>query len=108
MSFDLEDDGGALQGFGNSFVVSLNGTTLYTVTDAAQTNWQQFDIVYKAPSNAPASEVLSISSTNTASYWSLDNVSLTAAPEPASFLLAIPGAFGLLLLRRRRASRQGR
>jgi hypothetical protein len=41
-------------------------------------------------------------------YFSLDNVSLVPAPEPASFLLVAPAMGGLLWLTRRRRTARGR
>ena len=104
LGFDLQNDGGALPGFGNSFSVSLNGTTIYSISNSAAFNYEQLSIPYVVSANAPASEVLAISSTNTAAYWSLDNVNLAPAPEPASLLFVVPAGLGVLLLRRRRAN----
>jgi hypothetical protein len=104
LGFDLQNDGGALPGFGNSFSVTLNGATVYSISNSAAFTYGPFNTPYFVSAHAPVSEVLAILSTNTAAYWSLDNVSLVAAPEPATWLLVVPAALGMLILRRRIAN----
>jgi hypothetical protein len=43
--------------------------------------------------------------TNAGGFWNIDNVRLTATPEPASMALLAAG-MGILLVRRRRAARK--
>jgi hypothetical protein len=109
VSFSLANLGAALlPNFINSFTVSIGGTTIFTETNAPASAYTNYSFSFDTTATSPTSEVLLISSENDASYFSLDNVSVstTAAsattPEPATFLLIVP-AVGLLALRRRKA-----
>jgi hypothetical protein len=104
VSFSLANLGGPLAGFNNSFSLSLGGVTVFSETNAPASNFTNYSFSFNTSSTFPTSDLLLITSENDASYFSLDNVSVsTATPEPATALLLIP-ALGLLALRRRKTA----
>jgi len=104
VSFSLANQGAPLPGFNNSFSLSIGGNTIFTETNAPASLYTNYSFSFDTTSNSPTSELLLISSENDASYFSLDDVSVsTATPEPATFLLVIP-ALGLIALRRRKSA----
>jgi hypothetical protein len=105
VSFSLANLGGALAGgFNNSFSVSLGGVTVFTETNAPASAFTNYSFSFNTNATFPTSDLLLITSENDASYFSLDNVSVsTATPEPATLLLVVP-AIGLLALRRRKTA----
>lgn len=104
VSFSLANLGGPLTGFNNAFSVKLGGVTVFTETNAPANNFTNYSFSFNTTSTFPTSDLLLITSENDASYFSLDNVSVsTATPEPATALLIIP-ALGLLALRRRKTA----
>jgi len=108
VSFSLANLGGPLSengiNYNNSFSVKLGGVTVFSETNAPASSYTNYSFSFNTSSTFPTSDLLLISSENDASYFSLDNVSVsTATPEPATFLLVIP-ALGLLALRRRKTA----
>jgi hypothetical protein len=104
VSFSLANLGGPLQGFDNFFTLSIGGNTVFTEKNASASTYTNYSFSFDTNAAAPASELLLISSRNDASYFSLDNVSVsTATPEPATVLLIVPALALLALLRRQTA-----
>lgn len=73
------------------------GTT-YTAPDVAV--WHQFTATFVA-GNAPVA-VLDLNTAANGNDFALDDISLTAVPEPTSLVLTGLGGLGVLLLRRRK------
>jgi hypothetical protein len=105
VSFSLANLGGPIPpNDNNSFSLSLGGVTVFTETNAPASLYTNYSFSFNTTSTFPTSDLLLITSENDASYFSLDNVSVsTATPEPATALLIIP-ALGLLALRRRKTA----
>lgn len=95
LTFDLANDNG-IGPAGNSFSASLGGFALYSVTNLPAQDYQHQQFLFVASTTGT---VLRFSGSNDSSYLQLDNVSLTAVPEPANSALVVFGvlAVGLAL-----------
>jgi hypothetical protein len=82
----------------NTFLVSLGGATLLSLSNPAA--FGSYNVYTLDLTAASSSLVLNITSQNNSDFWSLDDVSVTA-PEPVTLMLIGPGLAGLALLRRR-------
>jgi len=101
VSFSLAQDAAPdLPNFGNSFELSLGNTVVVDKTNLPVFGYTDYSYAFFTPA-ALTTDTLTFTIQNDLGYFSLDNVSVTAAPEPASFLLIVP-AFGLCALLRRR------
>jgi MYXO-CTERM domain-containing protein len=86
----------------NNFYVSFGNTDLGGVADIGSFYWIDITIPVYADS---ASTTLTFSFRNDSSYFALDNVSVTPAPELSTWALMLAGFGGLgLLAARRRAA----
>jgi hypothetical protein len=56
-------------------------------------HWMPFDLDFTATSNSTAISLLGISGEN---FFGVDNASVSAVPEPSSFILAALAAIGLV------------
>ena len=101
LSFDLANDNGGLTPV-NSFVVSLGGAPVLTFTNIVDQVYIGEQYSFVASGNSTA---LEFSGSNDQSYFDLDNVAVTPAPEPSSFPLAGVGAILLCAAARNRTKR---
>jgi len=84
----------------NLLQVTFGGSTLFSGTAPASSTYVQYSFVSTATST---STVLAFSGQRTvAGVELLDDVSVTAAPEPATWLLAFAALSGLAAMRRHR------
>ncbi len=97
LSFAFRADGGAP----SSFSVVFGGQTLLSLTDPADGDYMRYEF-----SGVTTAEdmTLSFDFSNAVGYLFLDDVAVTAVPEPATTALLGAGLAGLLLWRRRKAS----
>jgi hypothetical protein len=91
-------DAGALTSAG-SFVASVNGSPIYTAPSGA-TSFAGHTLVFTA--NA-ASTLLTFASYNVSDFYTLDDVSVTAVPEPETWALMVGGLAIVALRGRKRA-----
>lgn len=87
-------------GYADLFSVNWNGSELYhTENDADEGHWRHFDGLV----TGTGSDTLRFVAANDPGYIYVDKISLTAAPEPASWAMMV-GGFGLIggMLRTRR------
>jgi hypothetical protein len=104
INFTLAQDVAPSTGFGNSFLVTFGGQTIFSETNAPVSGFTTYSFNVTTSSASTGTSPLDFISENSLGYFSLDNVSVsTTTPEPASFLLVIP-ALGLLALRRRKVA----
>lgn len=97
LSFALRADGAVP----SSFSVLFGGQTLLSLIDPAAGDYMRYEF-----SGVTTAEdmTLSFDFSNAAGYLFLDDVAVTAVPEPATTALIGAGLAGLLLWRRRKAS----
>jgi len=83
----------------STFVVTLGGNQLLSLSDATATagSYVEYSFDLTAPST---SFNLTFTAENDNDFWSLDDVSVIA-PEPQTLILLTPALAGLVLLRRR-------
>jgi hypothetical protein len=102
VSFTLEQDAAPQTGFGNSFVATFGGQTIFSETNAPVSAFTNYSFNVTTSSASTGTSALDFISENSLGYFSLDNVSVsTTTPEPATFLLIVP-AIGLIALCRRK------
>ena len=88
LTFDLaNDNGGAVAG--NSFAVAVGSNPALSFTNLPNQNYLHEQYSFTASSNATS---LSFSAYNDAGYLELDNVVVSAVPEPATSALLVAGA----------------
>lgn len=88
LTFDLANDNGG-NGASNAFLASLGGTPVFSVTNLSTQNYAHEQILFVASSTGT---VLMFSAYNDGGYLQLDNVAVTAVPEPSSFTFLLMGA----------------
>jgi hypothetical protein len=97
LSFAFMPDGG----MPSSFTVSFGGKTLLSITDPVASDY----MVYQFSGFTTAENMtLSFDFFDPVGFLSLDEVSVTAVPEPATTALMGAALAGLLVMRRRKAS----
>ncbi|RCW68131.1 PEP-CTERM sorting domain-containing protein [Pseudorhodoferax soli] len=97
LSFAFLPDGG----LPNSFTVMFGGKTLLSLTDTGASDY----MVYQFSGFTTAENMtLSFDFFDPAGFLSLDAVTVTAVPEPATTALMGAALAGLLVMRRRKAS----
>jgi hypothetical protein len=67
----------------------MNGVVLYGITDPGNNNWNSFSFFYPSSSSTAALSI-DIFVPQTGAY-ALDNISMTAVPEPSAWVLTILG-----------------
>ena len=97
VDFWLAHSGGAR---GNDFTVSWNGTPLLALVDAGRFGYTEYR--FHELATGPTAELL-FSGRDLQNYYYLDDVAVTANPEPASLLLLGSGLAALVHSRRRAA-----
>jgi hypothetical protein len=97
LSFDLANDNGGLAPM-NNFVVSVEGAPVFTFSDLASQGYIHEQYSFAASGSSTS---LEFSGSNEQSYFDLDNVVVSAAPEPSSFALTAVCALLYAVLRRR-------
>jgi hypothetical protein len=103
VSFFLEQDTAPTTGYTHSFSAMFGSATLLSLTPtvALPGTVGAFTQYTFGVAATGSSTVLKFAFENDDSYWSFDDVSVTVAPEPSTFLLAGAALGGLMLLRRR-------
>ncbi len=96
-SFFFASDGG----LPNGMVVSFDGVQVLNAPNQGAFGWTEYDYTVTA---SPSLTTVSFSGYNNPSWQGIDDVSVVAAPEPASLLLLGAGMAGLGFLRRRKAA----
>ena len=97
ISFYLDSEG--TQGGAAGFIGSFGGTTFVSLNGSdADRSFGEETVTVQATS---ASTVLSFGAYDTSSYYTLDDVNVSAVPEPSSLGLFSLGVLGLGLLRRK-------
>jgi hypothetical protein len=96
LSFDTMVYGGTP----NNFSISVGGSLLYSFNNSPDYSWKTDFVSFTATS---ADEVLSVGGASSPLWVEVDNVSVTAVPEPSAFSLLAIGLGGLAMLRRRRS-----
>jgi len=103
VSFFLEQDTAPTTGYTHAFSATFGGTTLLSLAPTVALpgtvgSFTQYS--YTATATA-ADTTVQFSFENDDRYWSFDDVSVTATPEPSTAILAGAALCGLLLLKRR-------
>jgi hypothetical protein len=103
VSFFLEQDTAPFIGYTHAFTATWGGSTQLSLTPTVSATgpvavFTQYSFIVPATG---ASTVLKFAFENDDSYWSFDDVSVAAVPEPSTFVLAGAALGGLALLRRR-------
>ncbi len=85
----------------NGFSVTFDGTSLFSQTNLPAAPYTEYTFTTTA---VDSSALLQFSAYNNPSYFGLDDVSVTALPEPSAVVLLALGALGVVLaaIRRRR------
>ena len=95
LSFSFDNGGGTTAG---SFTASLGGTTVYTAPSTSFA-FAPVSFLFNATTN---NSVLTFSGFNTTGFYTLDNVSIAAVPEPETYALFMLGLLTVGAWSRRR------
>lgn len=99
VSFWLRNDASASVDQPNHFSLNWGGGAVeFELVNADAFGYTQFSRTFAATASATE---LTFGFGNFASYWNLDDVSVSAVPEPAAFLTLSLGLLALQLMRRR-------
>jgi hypothetical protein len=103
VSFFLEQDTAPFIGYTHAFTATWGGSKQLSLTPTVVSPgpvgvFTQYSFVVSATG---PSTVLNFAFENDDAYWSFDDVSVAAVPEPSTFVLAGAALGGLALLRRR-------
>ena len=102
ISFSLAQDvAPSLPAFGNLFQVSLGNVTVYAKSNLPVSAFTNYSFTVTTAANVPVSDPLTFTLQNDLGYFSLDNVSVSSAPEPSTLLLVIPAVALLGVFRRK-------
>jgi hypothetical protein len=91
LTFDLANDNGGLTP-SNGFVVSIANVPVFSFTNVTDQGYVHEYYVFTASSNATQ---LRLSGYNDQSYLELDNVVVSAAPEPSAVALLLAGVLAI-------------
>lgn len=86
----------------NSFLAQWNGTTVTSLVNSPAFAYQHLIFDVTATS---ATTLLSFTFNNNPAFWDLDNVRVTAVPEPETWALMVLGLAAVAARRRRGSSR---
>jgi hypothetical protein len=101
ISFSLAQDAApSLPTFGNLFELTFGNQVVDDVINAPVSGFTNYSFTVFTPSSA-TSEALTFSIENDLGYFSLDNVSVSSAPEPATLVLLAPAVGVLAFVRRK-------
>jgi hypothetical protein len=103
VTFWLEQDTAPATGYTHSFTAQWGGATILSLTPTVTSPgpvgvWTEYTFTETA---ATASTLIEFLFENDDSYWSFDDVSAVAIPEPPMGLLAATALFAVLMLRRK-------
>ena len=104
LTFDLANDNGGAATI-NGLAASVGGNPALSFVNLANQNHAHEQYSFVASSNATS---VSFSAFNDASYLELDNVVVSAVPEPATSALLLAGALAAVLMLRARIIRAHR
>ena len=102
LTFDLANDN-AGQPAANAFVARIDGQTLFSFSQLPRQNYIHETATFTA---AGSSSLLSFFGSNDNGYLQLDNVAVTAVPEPLMATQWLAGLLSLGLVLKRRAPRR--
>jgi len=97
LTFDLANDNGG-QPASNALLASLGGAS-FSVTNLPVQNYVHEQLLFVATGSAT---LLKFSASNDQGYLELDNVSVSATPEPASYALLLVGSLAMAFAATRR------
>jgi Protein of unknown function (DUF642) len=104
LTFDLANDNGGAAAF-NGLAVSVGGNPALSFANLTNQNYAHEQYLFVASTNATS---LSFSAYNDASYLELDNVVVSAVPEPGTSVLVLAGTLTAALMLRARIARVNR